>query len=799
MDTLWQDLRYAARALRRSPVFTLAAVATLGLGIGANTAVFSMVNGLLLRALPYPEPDRLVVGFARRGSERILLLGYPDVLAWRAENHTFEDIGVERSQSVNLTGVDAPDRLIGTFITANTLSILGARAERGRLFTPEETAPGTGQAVAVISHGTWVGRFGGDPAIIGRSITLNGRPHAVIGVTAAGFHEPQSAIEVWLPITSAPAPNWAERGGFGMWTIGRLKPGVTLAQAQQDLSAISARLAAAYPATNGGMDANLIPLRELMVGQLRPVLLTVFGFVAVVMLIACANVANLQMARATARRRELSLRAALGAGRTRLVRQLITENLLLSAIGGGLGVLLAGWTIRLLAASVPGGIPQFADIGLDGGVLAYTAAATLGAGLLFGAAPALYAGRIGLRTAIDERSRGGGGGGRGREGVVVAQLALCTVLLVGAGLLTRSLLALRRVDPGFDASHVLTAEYRLPITKYRTPEEIDRFHASALAAIRRVPGVTDAALVEAVPLSGNFGRVTYELDGVATPDPKPAALDNVISDRFFRTMRMPIVAGRDFDANDRAGAPPVAIVSRSFARAAWPGQDPLGRRVKLLGPPDRWVTVVGLVEDLKQRGLDDPPSAEIYEATAQQPDIFSSVVARTSGDPDAFANALRGAIWSVDRDQPVWKVRSLASLVDHDIAPRRFALALAGLFAGLAVLLAIVGVYGVMSYLLLQRTREMGIRLALGARRSAIVGLVLGRGAVVIAIALGAGMAAAFAAARLLRSQLYGVGAADPLTFIAVPLLLAAVALLATWLPARRAARVDPMIALRTE
>jgi putative ABC transport system permease protein len=801
MDKLLQDLRFATRALRRNPVFTGAAVLTLALGIGANTAVFSVVNGVLLRALPYPDAERIVVGFAKRGAEKILLVSIPDVREWESASRSFESIGIERSQSVNLTGVDAPDRLIGSFITANTFTILGARAERGRLFTAEEASEVGGQAVAVLSHGAWVSRFGSDPNIVGRRVTLNGRPHVVIGVLSSAFHDPQSALEVFLPLSSAPQPNWAQRGGYNVWTIAKMKPGVTIAQAQKDLSAIMARLAKEFPESNSGYDANLIPLKEMVVGEIQPALLTIFGFVAVVLLIACANVANLQMARATSRQRELSLRAALGAGRGRLARQLFTENLLLSVVGGAAGLVIAVWGTRVLVAAIPGGLPALLDVGLDGRVLAFSTVVTLGAGLVFGAAPALYGGRIGLRESLDARSGApvSRRGFDGRDAVVAMQLALCVVLLVGAGLLARTLVALRRVDPGFDATNVISAEFRLPVAKYKSDEEKIAFMTNALAAIRKVPGVTNAAMVQAVPLSGNFGRVTYELDGQPVPATKPASLANVVSDGFFRTLRMPINAGRDFDANDRLSAPMVAIVSEEFARQAWPGQDPLGHRVKIDGPPDAWVTVVGVVPDVKQHSLNDPASAMIYQPMLQSPDIFNSVVARTRGDPDALGSAVRAAIWSVDRDQPVWKVRSLESLVNRDIAPRSFALTLAGVFAVIAVVLAAIGVYGVMSYLLAQRTREVGIRMALGARESQVVRLVVRRGARVIAVAVIIGSVAALLAARLLRSQLYGVEAADPLTFLAVSVLLGAIALLATYIPARRAARVDPMIALRTE
>jgi putative ABC transport system permease protein len=809
METLMQDLRYAARALRRNPVFTLAAVLTLAIGIGANTAVFSVVNAVLLRSMPYPDPDRLVVIWGTLGQEKRTLISLPDIVDMRARNRTFDALSIVRSQSVNLTGVDAPDRLIGSFVSANALTILGATAERGRLFTPEETEQGSGAAVAVLSHGAWMTRFGGDPNIIGRSITLNGRPHVVIGVTAASFSDPMGTDDVWLPVLSAPGASMTERSApdniFRVWSVGRMKPGVSLAQAQADLGAIATDLAKEYPVTNVGQGVNIISLKQTVVGSLGPVLLTVFAFVMVVLLIACANVANLQLARATAREKELSLRAALGAGRGRIIRQLLTESILLSALGGALGILLGVWATRAMVAAVPGGLPGFAEVTLDPQVLGFSILVTLGSGVLFGLAPAMFASRTNLRGGV-----GSAGFSRQssvdvrhwhlRDLLVAGQLALCIVLLVGAGLLTRSLIALRRVDAGFDAHNVLTAEFRLPRNKYDSPAKINQFMARALASIRAVPGVKDAALVQAVPLSGNYGLVTFELDGKGPSTTPPTALQNVVTDGFFRTMGIPLRAGRDFDARDRVDAPQVAIVSEEFARLSWPGESAIGRRVKVLGPPDVWVTVVGVVGDVKQRSFDDAPTGgQIYQPVEQGIGIFNSVVARTAGDPDALGKQVRAAIWSVDADQPVWKVRSLDFLVARDFSPRRFALSLAGIFALLAVVLAAIGVYGVMSYMLAQRTRELGIRLALGAKRSSLVGLVLARGTRVVAAATVVGVIAAFAAARLMQSQLFGVSAADPLTFLVVPLVLAVVALFATYLPARRAADVDPMVAIRSE
>jgi predicted permease len=532
-------------------------------------------------------------------------------------------------------------------------------------------------------------------------------------------------------------------------------------------------------------------------------LFIVLGFVGVVLLIACANVANLQLARAASRRREMSLRAALGAGRSRLVRQLLTESLVLSVMGGLAGIGFAYWAIKGLVAAVPGGLPAFGEIGLDRTVLLFSAVITIASGLLFGAAPARQAGRVDLNEALTMRSGDGAAAGRFdiRNGFVAVQLTLCIVLLVGAGLLTRSLIALQRTDPGFEPENLLTAEFRLPATKYRSPEQIIEFMSRAIAEVRTVQGIRSAALVRSVPLSGNWGRTTYLVDGQADPGEglAPVTQQNTVSDGFFRTMEMPIVEGRDFDSHDGAESPQVAIVNREMARRAWPGQSSPGKRLKLIGPPDVWVTVVGMVGDLKQLTLTEPSTPQVYQPMAQTPGIFSSVVARTTGDPMALGNQLRAAIWSVDPDQPVWKVRSMESLVSRDVSPARFTMALTGAFALLALVLAAVGVYGVMSYAVVQRTREVGIRMALGAQRIQVLRLVLGRGMRVVAVATVLGVLVSLAAARLLESQLFGVTATDPVTFALVPLVLASVALLACYLPARRAARVDPMVALRSE
>jgi putative ABC transport system permease protein len=799
---LRQDVTLALRQLRRAPAFTAVALLTLVLAIAANTAIYSAVSAVLLRPLPYPDAGQLVVLWASVGDQDRNLVSFPDLQEWRARNRTFTDIGVVRTQSVNYTGADRPDRMIGSFVTANTLRLLGAHAAAGRLFSDDETAEGSAARVAVLSNAAWQSRFGGDPRAVGRTIVLNGRPHVVIGVTAADYTDP-FAPEVWLPVTSAPNANWLTRDNPALWGVGLLRPGVTRVQAHADLSAIARAIAAEFPATNAGVGASVIPLREFLVGNTRPTLLILLGFVALILLIACANIANLQLARSTSRRRELSLRAALGAGRGRLVRQLLTENLVLAAIGGVCGILLARWAIVALVAAAPGGLPALGPVELDAPVLLFSAAITVGAGLLFGALPARWAARAGLADALQTRTGDGAAPGRGdaRAIFVAVQLALCIVLLVGAGLLTRSLASIQQVPLGFEPDRLLTAEFRLPAAKYDNDTAIAQFAEQALARIRAVPGVRSAALLGSVPLSGNWATTSYLPEGQAPPADgvPPTSQVNFVTDGFFGTMGMPVLRGRDFTPADRAGSTPVALVGEELARKVWPGRSPLGERLKILGPPEFVATVVGVVGNVRQFTVTEPPTPQLYLAKAQNPGIFSSVVARTDGDPDALGDALLAAIWSVDPDQPVWKIRSMESLVARDLAPQRFTAVLSGSFAVLALLLAVVGVYGVMSYAVAQRTREIGIRMALGAGRGEVERMVLWRGLRIVAVATVLGLAAAYGAARLIASQLFGVPPTDLVTFVAVPLGLAAVAMVACWLPARRAARVDPVIALQAE
>ena len=803
MDTLIQDLRYAVRTLLQSPGFTLVAVLTLALGIGANTAIFSAVSAALLRPLPYPDPGRLVAIWGTRGSDAQLLTAYTDVVDYRAQSSSFGDIGIIRGESVNLTGGDSPERVSGEFVSSDVFDVVGVHAALGRSFTREETTPGRGSAVVVLSDGLWRNRFGGDPHLLGRTLTLNGQPHVVIGVMPPGYTSPFGPVDLWMPITSIPTPGTFDRGVRNVWAIGRLRPGVTIERAQRDLSAIADRLARDYPAGNTGIGVAVLSLREQVAGRVATALLTLLAAAGLVLLIACANVANLQLARATARRHEMSVRASLGASRRRLLRQLLTESLLLAAVGGACGVLLAAWAVGALVRAVPSGLPALGSVGIDVPVLAFALGTAVLAALLFGLAPALYASRGDLGGALRLREPSGAPA-RGRldfrNGLVVAELAVCMVLMASAGVLARSVGRMRQVDPGFDPDRLLTFQFRLPRAKYADAGSREQFFARAVAAVRAVPGVRAAALVGATPFSGNWAFTNYVAEGQPAPAPgrAPAAGFDVVSDGYFATMGIPLVAGREFDAHDRGGTLPVAIVSRELARRSWPGASALGRRIQEVGD-SVWRTVVGVVGDTKQRTLGEDPMPRLYVPVLQDPYLFSNVVARTVGDPLAAAAVVRAAIWSVDPDQPVWSVTSLEGLLSRSMGQARFTALLTLGFAALALLLAAIGVYGVMAYAVAQRTREVGIRLAVGAAPSQVVALVFGRGMKVTAVATLLGLAGALAATRLLRSQLFGIAPGDPVTFVAVAAVLAGVALVACWVPARRAAKVDPVVALRSE
>ena len=804
MDVLLRDVRYAARTLIRQRAYALTAVLTLALGVGATTAIFSAVNAVLLRPLPYPHADRIVGvwGASTAAPNDPNLAPYADIMDWRTRTHVFDRLGVMRSQSVNLTGTGAPDRLVGAFVTAELFDVLGAQARIGRLFTTAESTPHTGAAVAVLSHAAWVSRFGGDPSIIGRTLTLDGRPHVVVGVLDAGFDGPMGATDVWLPITSHPNPTMFDRGAANAWAFARLRPGVSVADAQRAASVVAARLAEEYPKTNRGTGAYIVSLRDQLVGSMRASLLTVFAAVGLLLLIACANVANLQLANVLARREEIALRTALGAARGRIARQLLTESVLLALVGGALGALVARWAIAALVALVPGGLPAFGTVGVDSRALLFALAASLASALAIGLVPAMRLSRTDVRDALGARGTQGRAsrGVRGGGAVTCAQLALCTALLVTAGLVTRSLMQLGGVDPGFAPEGILTAEMRLPPAKYPGDTARALFFERLLSELRAVPGVEASALVGAIPLSGNWGSTGYEIEGrPLAPDAAPLSAEaNAATDGFFATMHIPMLAGRDFEAVDRLGSPRVAIINQTLAHRAWPEVNAVGKRLRLSGDTV-WTTVVGVVGDITQRTLGDPPTPQIYTPMLQTPGSFTSIVVRTSGNPASATASLRHAIWAIDRDQPVWSISPLQSIRDDATQRQRFTSVLTAGFAVLSLLLGAIGVYGVTSYAVTQRSREIGLRLALGAPRAGVVALFVGRTARLAATAAILGVAVAALVSGALRAQLFGVSPRDPLTFLLAPTILVAVALIASYLPARRASRFDPMITLREE
>lgn len=801
MDIFIQDIRFAVRGLVRRPAFAVVAAATIALGIGANAAIFSVVDAVLIRPLPYSQPDRLVLVWGTQGTQANQGLVYADYVDWRRLNHTFADLGAFRAQSVNLTGGDTPDRLIGAFVSASFLRIIGARLERGRLFTDAETEVETKAPLAIISHETWVNRFGSDPSILGKQLTINGTVFSIAGVTVAMMPMPLlgSSPDVIMPIGYYPNAHGLDRGTRGILVAGRLKTGVTVAAADRDLKAIEAQLANAYPATNAGTSADVVSLKEFGVGPTRPRLLVMLAAAVIVLLIACANVANLQLARGASRIREMSVRAAIGAGRARMARQLLTESVVLSLAGGaaGLGVAL-GLTkvlVSLIGAQLP--IDQ-QTIGVDGQVVAFALVVSFASGILFGLVPAWKASRTDLTSMLRTRI-GGSSHASTRNALVVVQLALSLALLASAGLLTRSLVALQHVDPGFASDHLLTAQFRLNAAKYDTPDKIWSMFDRTVHELRSLPGVESAALVRASPLSGNGETYPATVEGrppVAAGD-APQVQTNSVTTGYFTTMRIPILAGRDIAETDRAGTLPVVVVNKALAEHVWRGESPIGKRIKL--GTDDWWTIVGVVGDARHYTLDETQLLQAYLPHAQRPQIFTSIVVRTIKDPHDLARAVREAVWRVDKDQPVWRFRSMDEDLDAVVTSPRVLMWLMGIFSVVAVLVAVVGIYGVLSYTMTQRTQEIGIRIALGADARRVRGLVVREGARLVAIAVAIGLVAAFGATRLLRSQLFGVAPHDALTFAAVTFVLAGVAILACYLPARRASRVDPMEALRTD
>jgi predicted permease len=841
IEELWQDLRYGVRTLWKKPGFTLVAVLTLALGIGANTAIFSFVNAVLLRPLPVAEPERLVYVFGGVRTNPYNVSSYPDYIDYRDRNKVFSNLIAYSPITLSLSGDDGADTISGLIVTGNYFEALGVRAQVGRTFLPDEDSTPGGHAVAVISHALWQDRFAGDPHIAGRQLLLNGQPFTIVGVAPAGFNgaETGQTNDIYVPmamqaVVRPPRAGYSgemnpdllsKRGPRWLDLVGRLKPGVTVGQAQAELSTLAAQLAASYPETNQGQTATVSPISKgdpTQRGTLLSVAGLLLGVVGLVLLIACANVANLLLARAAARRKEISIRLALGAGRGRLIRQLLTESVLLALAGGACGLLLAIWLVGVMRAYSPPAnfFPVAFDFSLDRSVLGFTLLLSVLTGLVFGIAPALQASKPDLVAALkDETALMPGASGRGARRftlgnlLVVVQVALSLVLLVSAGLFLRSLQQAQNIDPGFDAEHVLTMPLNINLLRYTKAQGQD-FYRQVLERVSALPGVQSATLTRTPPLSGASRQSSVTVAGREAPDRASSSestggggegvadnntLTSPVALNYFRTLGIPLLRGRDFNAQDREGAPGVAVVNESFARRYFPNQDPIGQRLSLSGAQGPWLEVVGLARDSKYVTLGEAPAPFLYQPLAQHHETGMVLLVRTSVAPSSLVPAVRREVQSIERNLPLTNARTMTELLNASLFPARVGAILLGAFGLLALLLASVGLYGVMSYSVSRRTREIGIRMALGARGGDVLRLVLGESLALVAAGMLLGLVAAFAATRLLSGFLYGVSPTDPAAFIGIVLLLALVALAASLIPARRAAHVDPMVAFRYE
>jgi predicted permease len=805
METLIQDLRYAVRMLIRKPAFTLVVVAALALGIGANTAIFSVVNSILLRPLPYRDPDRLAMIWMNNKRMNVDqdIHSFANYLDYRDQNQVFETMAAYSGISLNLVGVGEPERIIGSAATASLFEVLGVAAERGRVFTVEEETIGQNR-VAVLSYGLWQRRFGGDPNIVGQDIQLSDVSRTVIGVMPPSFKFPHKDAEIWVPLALDDNQK-RSRSSFGYYAIGRLKPGVSLEQAQAEMGTIASNLESQYPVLDG-LGVNLVPLHQQVTGRVRPALLVLLGTVAFVLLIACANVANLLLARSAGREREIAIRTALGANRKRLIRQLLTESALMGLAGGAVGILIAKWGLSALIALSPEDIPRLDQIGIDGRVLAFTLLVSLATGLIFGLVPAIQASRPDLNESLKESGRSSTSGverRRVRSSLVVLEVALSLVLLIGAGLMIKSFSRLQKVELGFNPDRLLSMNIQLSRTKYQGPLST-QFFRQLIERVEAMPGVesagaTTAIFIDALPNSTNF-----TVEGMP---PTPAAeqietpVDSV-TPSYFRTMGIGLLQGREFTEQDGLESPPVAIINNTFARRFWPGESPLGRRYKFGDSNSNapWMTIVGVVDDMRRTGLDVDVRCETFLPYTQRRFIgFLSLVVRAKSDPRGIATAVRDQVWSIDPGQPVSHIRTMDQMLDGMMAQRRLNMVLFALFGAVALVLAAVGVYGVISYSVTQRTHEIGIRMALGAGRADVLKLIVRNGMTLVLIGVGLGLIAAFALTRLMTTLLFEVSATDLATFAAISGILSAVGLAACFVPALRAIKVDPMVALRYE
>ena len=805
METLWQDLRYGTRMLIKQPSFTVVAIMTLALGIGANSAIFSVVNAVLLRPLALSQPDQLVNLYETlpQGAGALGSVSTPNLFDWREQNDVLTGIAAFTGTDFSLQGTDSPQRINGAGVSPNFFDLLGVAPLMGRGFVNGEDQPGSNHVV-VISEQLWRRNFGADPQIVGKDITLSGENFTVVGVMPSGFRLPSrmiGAADAWVPLVFS-QNQLANRGSHWLATFGRLKPGVSLQQAQEQMSVIGSRLEQQYPNQQQGRNIKLISMQEDAVQWVRPALLVLLGAVGFVLLIACTNVANLLLARAAGRRREIAIRTALGAGRGRLVRQFLTESVLLSTAGGLLGLLMARWGVDGLVALAAGILPRAGEVGLDGRVVAFTLGISVLTGLIFGLAPALQVSRTDVQDALKEGGNAGNSPRRNwlRGALVVVEVSSAIVLLISAGLLIHSFMRLQQVESGLRPENVLTCKITLPLAKYPTPDSMANFYQQVFDRVSSLPGVQAAGATNMLPIqqTGTNGEITIE--GHA-PDPSghgPLVEYRFATPDYFRAMGIPLVAGRFFNAQDQQNSEAVLIVNQTFARKLLPDEDPLGKRVLNFGP--NGARIIGVVGDVKQSGLISSIRPELFLPYTQG--LWArtmSVVVRAASDPAKLTAQVREAVQEVDPNQPVYGVQTMEAVIAGSLASQRLNMVLLGIFAAVALILALIGIYSVMSYTVTQSTREIGIRMALGAQATDVLKLVVGHGLVLTLIGVVLGVGAAFALTRLMSSLLYGVTATDPLTFVAVPAILVLVAVVSCYVPARRATKVDPLIALRYE
>jgi putative ABC transport system permease protein len=803
VNQLWPDLRYALRALRQRPGFTIIAVLTIALGIGANTAIFSVVNGVLLRGLPYPSADRIVLAWEASDTSRNIHLSYPNFNDWRNASQSFSAFSGHTGRwggESTVVGGNEPERAYSVLVFKDFFTVFAVAPVVGRTFLPEESRFGA-PAVAVISYGFWQRRLGGAADLSGRRLSIDGTTVDVVGVMPPSFSYPVDT-DLWILREPLVSDETMSRSSHNFVGVARLKDGVTLAQAQAEMKAIGARIAQSYPNDDKGHNPTLIPLLEQMVGGIRTALMVLLGAVGFVLLIACANVANLLLARSLARSKEIAVRAALGASRGRLIRQLLTESLLLAVLGGVAGLMLAYWLVQLLIAIGPATIPRLGEVHIDGRALSFTAALVLLASFLFGLVPALRVSRPDLNEALKEGGlRVSSSAGVWRQALVVAQVALTLMLLVGASLLGRSFWRLLQVDPGFRPTGALTVQLGLPSSSYATIESVAAFHERLQERLRSIAGVESAGLINNLPMAGVDINGSFAIEG-RPPDKSGYGGFRITSPDYFRAMQIPILRGRAFLASDRAGAEPVALISERLAATAFPQEDPIGKRVRstMDGNNDQWMRIVGVVGNVRHYGLERRGSADLYVPYLQRPrrSRDATLIVRTSIPPETLIQTIREEVHRIDPQLPL-TFETMERIFDRTIATRRYNMFLLGAFAVTALTLALIGVYGVMSYTVAQNTREIGIRLALGAEARHILRIVVGQGAFLAGVGIVVGILGTAALTRLMATLLFEVGALDPLSFSVVPVLLMFVTLAACYLPARRATRVDPLVALKCD